>query len=71
MRKKIMMVALGMILMSTTIVFSGCGNERSEKETKQTTTTKVKQTKKVEKKQEKIELKTLKDNAQIKDIQRN
>ena len=40
MRKKIMMVALGMILMSTTIVFSGCGNGRSEKETKQTTTTK-------------------------------
>lgn len=68
MRKKIMMVALGMILMSTSIVFSGCGNGRSEKETKQTTTTKVKQIKKVEKKQEKIELKTLKDNAQIKKL---
>lgn len=62
--KKIMMIAIGMILMSTTMVFSGCG--KSEKDTKQTTT--EKQTKKVEKKQEKIEIKTLKDNTQIKKL---
>lgn len=69
MRKKIMMIALGTILMSTTMVFSGC--VKSEKDTKQTTattTTQKKQTKKAEKKQEKIEIRTLKENDQIKKL---
>lgn len=68
MRKKIMMVALSTILMSASMVFSGCGNGKSQKDTKQTTMTKTKQTKKIEKKQEKIEIKTLTDNDQIKKL---
>lgn len=60
-----MMIALSAILMSTSMVFSGCGNTKSEKET---TTTKTKQAKKIEKKQEKIEIKTLTDNGQIKKL---
>lgn len=69
MRKKIMMIAFGTILMSTTMVFSGCGkSEKDMKQTTATTTTQKKQTKKAEKKQEKIEIKTLKDNDQIKKL---
>lgn len=66
-KKKVVLTMVGAMMLSTAVIFSGCG--KSSEDTKQTTTaTQKKQTKKAAKKQEKIEIKTLKNNDQIKKL---